>query len=276
MTARRRPGAVIAALALAIAACGQAQASSPPIGVALPPASAPTSVPTAGVTTTTTIEAPTSSTSAPPSTVDPHLTFVATARSHVTRLVAYDGPNGDPLRLPFAVPNPHQFGGPLTLMVVAGEPAVDWVEVQLPVRPNGSTGWIPMADYTLSETRIHAEVELSTTTVRVFDGDELVAESQAVIGSEETPTPLGTFYIAAKKRNDESENHLGPWALVLSSYSEVLSEFSGGLPVIAIHGTNRPDQVGEAITFGCVRVPNDVIDLLAANVPVGAPIVIAA
>jgi len=194
----------------------------------------------------------------------------------VTRLAARLEPDGIPIPLPFAVPNPHQFGGPLTLMVTEGQPGDAWVKVQLPIRPNAQEGWINMADYELSSTRVRAEVVLSETLVRVYDGEELIAETQAVIGAEDTPTPLGTFYVAAKRLNSQEESFLGKWAIVLSSFSETLPTFSGGLPVIALHGTDRVDQLGEAISFGCVRVPNDVIEFLAENVPLGAPVNISA
>jgi lipoprotein-anchoring transpeptidase ErfK/SrfK len=161
-------------------------------------------------------------------------------------------------------------------MVTEGQPGDSWVRVQLPVRPNGQEGWIDTSDYSLSDTRVRAEVTLSETSVRVFDGEDLIAESGAVIGAEDTPTPIGTFYVAAKKRNTPEEYYLGSWALVLSSFSEVLPSFSGGLPVIAVHGTPEPDRAGEAITFGCVRVPNDVIEFLAEHVPLGAPVHISA
>ncbi|NNC80770.1 MAG: L,D-transpeptidase, partial [Acidimicrobiales bacterium] len=194
----------------------------------------------------------------------------------VERLEAFITPDGDKVALPFQVPNPHQFGGPLTLMVVEGEPGDKWLQVQLPIRPNEQVGWVRSIDYILSSTRIRAEVDLGAAAVRVFDGDELISESAAVVGSEENPTPIGTFYVAAKKQNTPEEFWLGPWALVLSSFSEVLPTFSGGLPVIAVHGTNHPELMGQAITFGCVRVTNDVINYLAEHVPLGAPVIVTA
>ncbi len=224
-------------------------------------------------TTTTTAPDPTqSSTTTTEATPDPYRTWIATAADHVKRLVAFDEAHGRQLALPFVVPNPHQFGGPLTLMVTQGEPGDEWLEVQLPIRPNGQTGWIRASDYTLSETRVRAEVWLGSAEVRVFDGAEVIAESAAVVGAEETPTPVGRFYVVALKENTPEEFWLGPWALILSSYSEVLPTFSGGLPVIAVHGTNHPELMGEAITFGCVRVTNDVIEFLAEHVPIGAPV----
>ena len=265
------------AIALLAAACGPAEASGPnedvaPVGVALPVETAPSSTtPRAPDPLPERQEEPQPS---PPSTLapDPHRTWIATARDHVERLVAHAEPAGLELALPFVVPNPHQFGGPLTLMVTAGEPGDDWVEVQLPIRPNGQTGWVRTADYRLTETRIRAEVSVSEAAVRVYDGADLLAETSAVVGAPETPTPVGRFYVAAKKQNSPEEFWLGPWALVLSSFSEVLPSFSGGLPVIAIHGTNHPELMGDAITFGCVRITNDMIEFLAEHVPVGAPV----
>ena len=179
------------------------------------------------------------------------------------------------MALPFVVPNPHQFGGPLTLMVTEGDIGDEWVKVQLPIRPNGTEGWISTEHYALGETFMRSEVILGSTTVRVFDGERLITETQAAIGTEATPTPVGTFYVASKRRNPPDEQHLGEWSIVLSSFSEVLDTFSGGLPVIAIHGTHHPDEeLGEGISNGCVRVTNDVMQLLAEHLPLGAPVVI--
>ena len=165
-----------------------------------PPAS------TAAPTTTTTTEAP-----APP--LAPLSTWVVTATDQVTHLVAYDAPAGNIIPFEFLVPNPHQFGGPQVLMVTEGGPDDDWVQVQLPIRPNGQTGWIDASLYEFSQTQIRAEVNLSERSIIVYDGTEILAETRAVIGSPATPTPLGTFFITAKRRSLPSESSLarGRW-----------------------------------------------------------------
>lgn len=231
---------------------------------------------------TTTTVAPTT-TIAPAAVVDQDVveveavtTWIATATDAVTSLVAYDSPGGSVIPFEFNVPNPHQFGGPQVLMVTEGTPDDAWVQVQLPIRPNGQTGWIDASLYEFSQTQIRAEVDLSARSIIVYDGTEIIAQTQAVIGSSTTPTPLGTYFITAKRRNPPEESYIGPWALALSAFSEVYDTFGGGLPVIAIHGTNRPDQVGEARSNGCLRIPNDVVTLLAELVPLGAPVTISA
>ena len=233
---------------------------------------APTATTTTTTTTTTTV--PPTTTIAP---LGPNETLVATATDSVPFLLAYDGPEGNIIPLPFVVPNPHQFGGPLTLRVVEGSITDEWVKVALPVRPNGQEAWIPTDGYELATTTIRAEVNLSNTSVRVFDDDELIAETQAAIGAPNTPTPLGTFYVAAVRENPPSESFLGTHAIVLSAFSEVLDTFDGGLPVVAIHGTNTPEgQLGHQISNGCIRIPNDVVAFLAEHVPPGAPVEISA
>ncbi len=233
----------------------------------------PTTTTSTTTTTTTTTIPPTTTTEAPP--LGPNESLVATATDDVAFLLTYDAPEGNIVPLPFPVPNPHQFGGPLTLLVTEGSIDDDWVKVQLPVRPNGQEAWIPTEDYDLSITTVHAEVNLTNRSVKVFDGDELIAETQAGIGTPNTPTPIGRFYVASVRTNPASESFLGSHALVLSGFSEALETFSGGLPVIAIHGTLTPNgEIGHRVSNGCIRVPNDVIGFLAQHVPAGAPVTI--
>ena len=46
--------------------------------------------------------------------------------------------------------------------------------------------------------------------------------------------------------------------------------------MIAIHGTNRPELIGGAHSNGCIRIPNEVITVLAETVPMGTPVDIVA
>ena len=180
-------------------------------------------------------------------------------------------PDGEPAVLEFALTNPTFFGNELVLMVTDVADDGEWLQVQVPVRPNGTEVWIRASDVSLSSHRYHAEVSLGARSVRVWNGDELVVETGAVIGADRSPTPLGRFFV-----NDLVEkwdgSAYGPWVLSLSAFSEVLEEFAGGAPVIAIHGTNQPELIGGAHSNGCIRVPNEVVRLLAATVPMGTPV----
>jgi lipoprotein-anchoring transpeptidase ErfK/SrfK len=51
----------------------------------------------------------------------------------------------------------------------------------------------------------------------------------------------------------------------------VLTGWTQGGP-IAIHGTNRPDLIGRAVSNGCIRVRNDVLRRIFAATPEGTPV----
>jgi len=222
--------------------------------------------------TTTTVALPTTTTVRPP---ELHETFVATLKPEVELVAAFDEPDGEPVQFEFAVTNPTYFGNELVLMITERTPDGEWLKVQIPVRPNGTEAWIPSDDAVISSHHIRAEINLNNRSVKVWDAEELIAETGAVVGAAASPTPLGRFFV-----NDIVEkwdgSAYGPYILSLSAFSEAMESFAGGVPVIAIHGTNRPGLIGGAHSNGCIRIPNDVIEFLAATVPMGTPVDITA
>ncbi|HUG53354.1 MAG TPA: L,D-transpeptidase, partial [Vicinamibacteria bacterium] len=42
----------------------------------------------------------------------------------------------------------------------------------------------------------------------------------------------------------------------------------------ALHGTNRPETIGQAVSHGCIRLRNEDIGRLYEMVPVGTPVYI--
>ena len=172
--------------------------------------------------------------------------------------------------------NPTQFGGARTFLVLDDTSSADHVKVSLPVMPNGQEGWLPRSAVELSTVSHRAEVDLSEATVTVWDGDEVIATTRAVTGRRSAPTPLGRFYVRDIIAQPDPDGDYGPWILALSGFSEVLETFDGGLPALALHGTDEPAEIGHALSSGCVRVPNDVITLLAETVPLGTPVTVVA
>ena len=68
----------------------------------------------------------------------------------------------------------------------------------------------------------------------------------------------------------------GTYQVSVSGFSDVLHSFGGGNGQIALHGTNRPDLIGQAVSNGCVRMNNDDITKLAELAPSGTPVEIVA
>lgn len=173
-------------------------------------------------------------------------------------------------------PNPTQFGGERVFMVTDQTSSEQYVKVSLPVKPNGQEGWILRSEVEITAIHHRALIDLSEDSVTVWDEDGIVVRSDAVTGKPSTPTPLGVFYVRDVVTQDDPAGAFGPYVLALSGFSEVLDTFDGGLPALAIHGTNRPDQIGSEVSSGCIRIPNDLISILAESVPLGTPVTVVA
>ncbi len=166
--------------------------------------------------------------------------------------------------------NPTSFGDPFVMMVV--EQRGEWIKVQIPVRPNGTEGYVRAADVEVTTTPYRLELELGQHRLRLFKGDDVVMETEVVIGTPDTKTPTGRFYVTDKVEQSNPAGAYGPLALPLSAYSEQLDEFDNGVPVIAMHGTNKPELIGQDVSNGCIRMPNDKITQLGSTIPAGTPI----
>jgi lipoprotein-anchoring transpeptidase ErfK/SrfK len=152
----------------------------------------------------------------------------------------------------------------------------NWIEVLLPVRPNGSTGWVRSMDVTLSPNPFHVRVSLSDHSITVTNADTVIYEGAVAVGKPSTPTPVGEYYLRVLIRAPDPNTVYGPYAYGLSSHSEVLETFAGGDAEIGIHGNNDASVLGSNVTSGCVRIDNDAITMLSKQLPLGTPVDITA
>jgi len=172
----------------------------------------------------------------------------------------------------FDNPGPYTPPQPFTMLVA--ERRGDWIKVLLPLRPNHTEGYVAVRDVVLSSTHKRIEVDLSTNILTAFDGDKVVAQTQVVAGAANTQTPTGLFYVTDIVPQKNPAGAYGPVALATNGYSEMMDEFATGAPVVALHGTNKPEQIGTDVSNGCIRVPNDIIVKLAETFPRGVPVFI--
>jgi lipoprotein-anchoring transpeptidase ErfK/SrfK len=148
-----------------------------------------------------------------------------------------------------------------------------WLRVHLPMRPNGSAGWVRARDVALRKVSARIVVDLSARSVTLFrDGAEVFA-TRSAIGSPATPTPTGSYYVNQKLVPDDPRGPYGVGAIGISAFSPVLKNWPQGGPV-AIHGTNQPWLIGRRISNGCIRVTNAAIRRLWRDAPPGTPVVI--
>lgn len=170
--------------------------------------------------------------------------------------------------------NPTESGGPLVFLVEQRQ--ADWVRVQLPIRPNGSTGWVRVGDVTLAANPYRIDIALGAHRLVVHKGDKVVADDPIGVGTSSTPTPGGKYYIKELLKPPNPNGAYGPYAYGLSGFSNVLNDFAGGDGVIGLHGTNDPSTIGRDVSHGCIRLNNDDIRALVAMLPLGTPVHIAA
>jgi lipoprotein-anchoring transpeptidase ErfK/SrfK len=148
-----------------------------------------------------------------------------------------------------------------------------WYRVQLPLRPNGSTGWVRATAVAERTMHVRIVVDLSQRRVTLYRGARPLLVTTAAIGSPSTPTPTGRYFVNQKLVAPDPLGPFGPAALGISAFSPVLHDWAQGGP-IAIHGTNESALLGSAVSHGCIRVANDVVERLWKLVPTGTPVLI--
>jgi lipoprotein-anchoring transpeptidase ErfK/SrfK len=147
-----------------------------------------------------------------------------------------------------------------------------WLEVLLPERPNGSTGWVRPRDVRTSVVEERIVVRMSDYTLIRYDGERRVDRYEVAIGKSSTPTTPGRFFVWARVGYEWEQGPYGNFALGLSGFSEVITDWPGG-GRMAIHGTSDPSHAGQAVSNGCVRVYNPLMAELI-DVPMGATVII--
>lgn len=189
--------------------------------------------------------------------------YAAVARS--SSLSVADGPDGPPT---VRLSNPLPSGAPLTLLVQSRLPG--WVQVLLPTRPNGSTGWVRDSDVAISGLRYALDIDQRRHQLTLLRDGQSVRVFAAATGTGQTPTPDGLFFL--KELLQPTNSGYGPYAYGLSGHSAVLTSFAGGDGEIGLHGTSDSNSIGRSISHGCIRLRNPDISYLAQLLPLGTPV----
>jgi lipoprotein-anchoring transpeptidase ErfK/SrfK len=229
---------------------------------------------TTGGTGTTT--APTTTT--PTTTTTPKKPKIPVAKSYPAAGLMLS--NADPVRV---APNPkarvirvmHQFRSDYRAQVMfavrsaTGTDGEPWYRVSIPMRPNGTYGWVPAKTVSLHPTHSQIVVNLVNRTIDLYRFNKHKWHGKVAIGAPGRETPVGHYFVAARFV-PYHDSFLGVFAVETSAYSK-LTEWPGG-GVVGIHGTSEPQLLGMAVSHGCVRVSNQTALKLKAYAPLGTPI----
>jgi lipoprotein-anchoring transpeptidase ErfK/SrfK len=153
----------------------------------------------------------------------------------------------------------------------SGSDGRPWYKISIPMRPNGTMGWIPAYTVSLSPTVSEIRVHRLPRTIDLYWHGKHVWHGRVAIGAPGMPTPLGHYYVAARFVPYQ-DPFLGVFAVETSGYS-ALTEWPGG-GWFGIHGTDEPQLLGQAVSHGCVRVANTTALQLRKYAPLGTPIII--
>jgi lipoprotein-anchoring transpeptidase ErfK/SrfK len=160
----------------------------------------------------------------------------------------------------------------LLLKELAGADGREWIEVRIPRRPNGQTGWVARSSLGLfRETRWMLIVDRRRRRLSVYWNGRRRLVAPVGVGKPSTPTPSGHFWIRERFRILDPASPYGPYALGTSAYS-VLSDWPGG-GVVGIHGDwHQPWLIPGDPSHGCIRMHDADIAWLAPRISLGTPV----
>lgn len=106
-------------------------------------------------------------------------------------------------------------------------------------------------------------IDLDARVMSVFRGGYEIGAAAVLVGTDEHPTPIGTFPVLAKQRHNRSEKYDNapmPWSMFLTRDG------------IAIHGGSQVEN-GYA-SHGCIAGPDDFVSKIFAAAKPGDKVVI--
>ena len=233
-------------------------------------------------TTSTRSPAVTVASVAPPTTVplSPFERAVAERRylaveSHVDKLEVCESPD-DGAKVTFTYGKNNRFGQPMVFLVAdetKDGQGYTWYQVFLPEKPNGVQGWLRASQVKSIEITHDVRIYLADHRLDLYEYGQMVKSYRIGVGKDETPSPLGEYYVVEKIIPDNPEGDYGAMAMGTTAFSETIKNWPGRAQV-GIHGTNAPDTIGKDTTHGCVRLLNDDILEISQVVHLGTPVFI--
>lgn len=106
-------------------------------------------------------------------------------------------------------------------------------------------------------------LDVDKRRLELYEGDEVIFSASVAVGKASTPTPVGYWKIVNK----------GKWSGGFGSRWMGLNVPWG---IYGIHGTNKPESIGGALSHGCIRLYNRDVEKLYDLVSIGTMVKIVA
>lgn len=117
-------------------------------------------------------------------------------------------------------------------------------------------------------------VNLPSCTLALFNDVGLVKVYPVAIGSPATPTPQGSFKIFYKEVNPVWYPPGQGYSVASGPQNPLGYRWMEFFPEYGIHGTNRPNSIGSAVSNGCIRMNESDVEDIFEQVPLGTPVTI--
>jgi hypothetical protein len=147
---------------------------------------------------------------------------------------------------------------------------------------NFRRGWINRDVLSIERVRYQVEIDLSARGVQLYRGAKRVLSAKAVIGKAATPTPKSgraTPFAFYDTKRAKASGFTGSWELATTADSPA-DETLGRIGLHGRGGASLTDPLGQALSHGCVRVNNAVVNKIVATVGIakltGVPVLIVA
>ncbi len=161
-------------------------------------------------------------------------------------------------------------------------PDLEWLPVLDPdLPPLGEySKFLPLEELYPESTTVTTQlvIRLSERRVYVYRNDRVQTSYPIAVGKEGWETPTGQYEVMQMQRNPIWEH---PWTgeLVYPGPDNPLGSrwigfWTDGKDLIGFHGTPNEELIGEAVSHGCVRMRNQDILSLYAQVELGTPVTV--
>lgn len=144
-----------------------------------------------------------------------------------------------------------------------------WERIDVPMRPNGQTGWVKrswLGAAQISHTLI--VVSIAHESLVVYNHGKVEFTAPVGTGAPATPTPTGRYWIA--EAFPSTNPFYGPWAFGTTDYATD-TDFPDG-SIVGIHGTDQPQLIPGDPSHGCIRLRDSDILKLKSLVGIGTAV----
>jgi lipoprotein-anchoring transpeptidase ErfK/SrfK len=166
------------------------------------------------------------------------------------------------------------FGSARVLSVM--QRAGHWLRVTTADLQSGRDGWIDADSpgITISATQVEIVIRLGARTLELRRDNRVLRRVEVGVGAPGSPTPTGRFAVTDELAGPSYSPVYGCCILALSVRQTRLPTGWSGGNRIAIHGTNVPATIGNALSSGCVHAADNDLRYLMREVPLGTPVLI--